>query len=65
MTGGNSAVRVLDSTGCSIESSSSTLFEVKLELERSLEVAWLSVRLRVIGRWDEILPRWRTDDFEK
>lgn len=61
MTGGNSAVRVLDSTECSIDSSPSALFVVRLELERSLVAAWLSVRLRANGIDDETLPLCRTD----
>ena len=46
ITGGNSAVRVLDSTGCSIILSPSILGEFRLESERSRNVAWLSVRFR-------------------
>lgn len=61
MMGGNSAVRVLDSTACSIDSSASVLSVVKLELERNLVVAWLSVRFRVKGTWDDTLPRCRSD----
>ena len=64
MTGGNSAVRVLDSTECSIRSSPSALFEVRLELERNLKVAWLSARFRVIGLCDAILSLCRMDVFE-
>lgn len=66
ITGGSSAVRVLDSTGCSIKFSSSTLFEVRLELERSLAVVtWLSARFRVMGKLDDKLLLCRTEDFWK
>ena len=61
MTGGNSAVRVLDSTACSTVSSPSTLFDVKPELDRRRVEAWLSVRFRVRGIGEETLPRWRID----
>ena len=47
MTGGSSAVMVLDSTGCSIRSSSSSLLIVRFEFDRYREVAKLSVRVRV------------------
>lgn len=64
ITGGSSAVRVLDSTGCSIKFSSSMLFEVRLELERSLAVVtWLSARFRAMGKFDDKLLLCRTEDF--
>jgi hypothetical protein len=61
ITGGNSAVRIRDSTWCSIKSSPSKLLEVRLELERSRNVAWLSVRFRGKAAWEEMLPLCRTD----
>lgn len=39
MTGGSSAVRVLDSTGCSSNPSPSTLSAVRFEFDRNLIVA--------------------------
>lgn len=63
ITGGNSAVRVLDSTACSIRSSLSTVFDVRLELERNLVLTWLSARCRSIGKREETLSRCRSDDF--
>lgn len=61
MTGGSSAVLVLDSTGCSSSPSPSTLSAVRFEFDRNLIVAWLSVRLRDIGTCDEMLALWRTE----
>ncbi len=61
MTGGSSAVLVLDSTGCSSSPSPSTLSVVRFEFDLNLVVAWLSVRFRDIGTCDEMLALWRTE----
>jgi hypothetical protein len=55
------AVRARGSTGCTTSSSSSTLFEVRFEFDRS-RLAVLSVRVRCIFRFDEVtLFRCRTE----
>ena len=58
--GGNSAVRVLDSTGCSINPSSSLSSDIRLEFDRYLEAVWLSARLRA-SAWDALLVLFRLD----
>ena len=63
ITGGNSAVRVRDSTACSIDSSPSALCDVRLEFERSRVVTWLSVRCRPKGTCEDTLPLCRTEDY--
>ena len=57
ITGGSSAVWVLETTGCSIVSSASLLFVVKLELDRNREAVRLPVRCLASGAADAILPR--------
>jgi len=54
MTGGSSAVVVLDSTACSTKSSSSPEADVRLELDRNRVVARLSARAR-FGAYETIL----------
>lgn len=62
ITGGRSAVRVRGSTACSIDSSPSTLCEVRLEFDRSRAVTWLSVRCRPNGACDDTLLLCRSED---
>ena len=58
ITGGSSAVVVLDSTGCSTNCASSSVLDVRFELDRNRVVAWLSARVR-LGAYETMLPLWR------